>query len=83
MNFPNKRLYLWYNSKLNINMGKVNENEESLALFKQMYEEGIPNKEIGDKFGIKANTVCYWAKKLGLSMRGSGKRNRFDNPFKN
>lgn len=47
-----------------------------------MYDEGIPNKEIGDKFGIKANTVCYWVKKLGITMRGSGKHNKYDNPFK-
>lgn len=62
-------------------MAKVNENQESVKKFIQMYEEGIPNKEIGDYFGIKSNTVCYWAKKLGCKMRGSGKRNKFHNPF--
>ena len=62
-------------------MAKVNENQESIKKFIQMYEEGIPNKEIGDYFGIKPNTVCYWAKKLGCKMRGSGKKNKYPNPF--
>lgn len=62
-------------------MGKVNENQESIEKFIQMYEKGIPNKEIGDYFGIKSNTVCYWAKKLGCKMRGSGKKNKYHNPF--
>lgn len=64
-------------------MAKVNENQESIEKFIQMYEEGIPNKEIGDYFGIKPNTVCYWAKKLGCKMRGSGKKNKYQNPFEN
>lgn len=63
-------------------MAKVNENQESINKFIQMYENGISNKEIGDYFGIKSNTVCYWAKKLGCTMRGSGRRNKFHNPFK-
>lgn len=62
-------------------MGKVNENQESIEKFIQMYEKRIPNKEIGDYFGIKSNTVCYWAKKLGCKMRGSGKKNKYHNPF--
>lgn len=64
-------------------MAKVNENQESINKFIQMYENGICNKEIGDYFGIKSNTVCYWAKKLGCTMRGSGRKNKFHNPFKN
>lgn len=62
-------------------MTKVNENQESIEKFIQMYESGIPNKEIGECFGIKSNTVCYWAKKLGCKMRGSGRKNNFPNPF--
>lgn len=62
-------------------MAKVNENQESIEKFIQMYEKGISNKEIGDYFGIKPNTVCYWAKKLGCKMRGSGKKNKYHNPF--
>ena len=63
-------------------MAKINENQESIEKFIQMYDKGIPNKEIGDYFGIKPNTVCYWAKKLGCKMRGSGKKNKYHNPFK-
>lgn len=62
-------------------MAKINENQESIEKFIQMYDEGIPNKEIGDYFGIKPNTVCYWAKKLGCKMKGSGKKNKYHNPF--
>ena len=36
-------------------MGKVNESTESIALFKKMYEEGIPNKEIGDNVVLEIN----------------------------
>ena len=63
-------------------MAKVNESKESIELFTKMYLEGTPNKEIGEIFGIKANTVCYWVKKLGIKMRGSGRKNQFANPFK-
>lgn len=62
-------------------MAKINENQESIEKFIQMYDNGIPNKEIGDYFGIKPNTVCYWAKKLGCKMRGSGRKNKYHNPF--
>lgn len=62
-------------------MAKVNETQESINKFIQMYEEGIPNKEIGEYFGIKPNTVCYWAKRLNCKMRGSGRKNKFTNPF--
>lgn len=62
-------------------MGKINWTEEKLEKLKQMYLEGIPNKEIGEYFGIKANTVCYWVDKLNLPKRGKGKFKKIDNPF--
>lgn len=55
-------------------MAKVNETQESINKFIQMYEGDIPNKEIGEYFGIKPNTVCYWAKRLNCKMRGSGRK---------
>lgn len=60
---------------------KVNESKESIELFTKMYKEGLSNKEIGERFSIKPNTVCYWVKKLGLKMKGSGRKNKFSNPF--
>ena len=62
-------------------MRKINWSEEKLEKLKQMYLEGIPNKEIGEYFGIKANAVCYWVDKLNLPKRGKGKFKKIDNPF--
>ena len=57
--------------------------QEKLDLLAKMYLEGTSTKEIGEKFGIKANTVCYWTKKLGLPQRGKGKFKKWINPFLN
>ena len=62
-------------------MSKIEWTNEKLDELAGMYLDGTPTKEIGEYFGIKANSVCYWVNKLGLPKRGKGKFKKIENPF--
>ena len=64
-------------------MQKFNDTQENLELLKAMYLEGKPLKEIGDYFGIKANSICHWIDKLNIPKRGKGKYKPRKNIFLN
>ncbi|MBQ3949660.1 MAG: hypothetical protein II661_04220 [Bacteroidales bacterium] len=54
---------------------------EKQELFKQMYISNCTYPEIRAKFGIASSHVTWWAHKLNLPMRGSGRNNQYENKF--
>lgn len=62
-------------------MQKFISSEENLELLKSMYLEGKSLKDIGDYFGIKANSICHWIDKLDIPKRGRGKYKKRINIF--
>ena len=54
---------------------------EKLSLLKEMYEHNYTYKEMCETLNCLSSTLTYWIKKLGLKMRGSGRKTTFLNPF--
>lgn len=54
---------------------------DKISLFKKMYLNNCTYKEMYAALDCKGGTLTYWAHKLGLPMRGSGRNNTYPNKF--
>lgn len=68
----------------NISKTRVQDNSWSIEkqeLFKTMYLNNCTYKEMYDALNCKGGTLTYWAHRLNLPMRGSGRKNVYPNRF--
>lgn len=54
---------------------------EKQELFKQMYLNNCTYNEMYEALNCRGGTLTYWAHKLNLPMRGSGRNNNYPNKF--
>lgn len=63
------------------NIGKRTWSTEKQELFKQMYLSNCTYPEMRAAFNICSSNITFWAHRLGLPLRGSGRKNQFANKF--
>lgn len=70
--------------KANVTKDRIEKSSWSLEkqeLFKTMYLNNTTYNEMYETLNCKGGTLTYWAHKLNLPMRGSGRNNMYPNKF--
>jgi len=80
-NLPTIHKILKKNNVQKTRMQEATWSSEKQNLFTEMYLSNCTYKEMYDALNCKGGTLTYWAHKLNLPMRGSGRNNLYPNKF--